>query len=73
LPRVIVKAFDIKISPNHCQSEENHPGASLPRPAESKLNAAGIISALSDFTGHEKHALSPIIAQPGVGEPSRPQ
>jgi hypothetical protein len=42
LPRVIVKAFDIKISPNHCQSEENHPGASLPRPAESKLNAAGI-------------------------------
>jgi hypothetical protein len=47
LPRVIVKAFDIKISPNHCQSEENHPGASLPRPAESKLNAAGIRSAMA--------------------------
>jgi hypothetical protein len=39
---VIAKAFGIKISPNHCQSEENHARASLQIPAESKVNAAGI-------------------------------
>jgi hypothetical protein len=44
---VIAKAFGIKISPNHCQSEENHARASLQIPAESKVNAAGITQNLS--------------------------
>jgi hypothetical protein len=43
---VIAKAFGIKISPNHCQSEENHARASLQIPAESKVNAAGMKSLL---------------------------
>src|ERR1700730_16188979 len=41
--RIIVNAFGIEPSANHDQPAENHISACLRRPAESKVNAAGII------------------------------
>src|ERR1700737_3096597 len=40
--RIIVNAFGIEPSANHDQPAENHISACLRRPAESKVNAAGI-------------------------------